>query len=103
MTSQVGGQLGRPDELAVLEAQLSMLAARRGIAGAPSPPHVPPHTQHQPGGLATELFAVGVASLWLERMKWVEVLGGYRLILAVAFSPLCSAFCTPAEVCKLWH
>ena len=76
VTSQVGGQLGSPDELAALEAQLSMLAARRGIAGAPSPPHVPPHSQHQPGGLATELFAVGVASLWLEQMKRVEVLGG---------------------------
>ena len=63
VTSQVEEQLGRPDELAALEVQLLMLAARRGIHGALLPPHVPPHSQPQPGELVIELSVAGVASL----------------------------------------
>ena len=63
VTSQVEEQLERPDELAALEVQLLMLAARRGIHGALLPPHVPPHSQPQPGELVIELSVAGVASL----------------------------------------
>ena len=99
VTSQVEKQLGRPDELAALEVQLLMLAARRGTDGALLPPHVPPHSQPQPGELVIELSVAGVASLWLGQRKPPEVLEGSRPSLVVSFFLLYSASCTPGEVC----